>query len=93
MMLAVEGSIDTNTAIVAMLEIFLATYTTKSAIRAMIWLFFCRHPKVTFHAMIITKLNIARNAEISLTTLALVAFSAYHFNDIVTVDLVVIFFR
>ena len=58
----------------------------------MIWLFVEGHPQVALHAMIFTKLYVARNAVIGLTALPLKAFSTDNFYNGVTIDFVMTFF-
>ena len=56
----IQSSVNAHSAIMAVLEIFRATNSTKATVRTMIGLFIVSHPQVTDIAMIFPKFNATR---------------------------------
>jgi hypothetical protein len=65
--IVVEGAIDAHAAIMTVFEVLSSTNTTETAIRTMVRTFLIRHPQIADVAMVFTKLDIARNAIVSVS--------------------------
>jgi hypothetical protein len=65
--IVVESTIDAHSAVMTMFEVLRATDTTKAAVSTMIRAFLIGHPQIADVAMVFTKLDVARNAIVSVT--------------------------
>ena len=61
----IEGTIDAHSAVMAMFEVLCATDTTKATVGTMIRTLLIGHPQVADVAMVFTKLDVARNAVVT----------------------------
>jgi hypothetical protein len=65
--IVVEGAIDAHAAVMTVFKVLSSTNTTETAIRTMVRTFLIRHPQIADVAMVFTKLDIARNAIVSVS--------------------------